>query len=135
MSFLWVLVWVLMVLFMIFIGFILDCLYKNKGTKNIWSCVFRAEPSGDTPKDSKGSKKVLCEFEGEDLFNNKVYALDGTLITEQPDKMTCDECSNYIYKGSSDDECYDMGYDKEYQSKGTVVGVCSAAFTKKSCPF
>ena len=133
MSFLQVLVWILVVLFMIFIGFILDCLYRNKGVKNIWSCFSAktSEPTDDTPK---GSKKVLCEFEGEDLFNNKVYDREGTLITEQPDKMTCDECSNYVYK-KTPDECYDLGYDKEYQSKGTVVGVCSAAFTKKSCPF
>ena len=133
MSFLQVLVWFLVVIFMIFVGFIINCLYTNPNISNIWECVFKRE-SEPPVEPTKGSKKLLCEFEGEDLFNQKIYDRDGSLITEQPDKMTCDECSKYVYKESSD-ECYDIGYDKEYQSKGTVVGVCSAAFTKKSCPF
>ena len=134
MGFLQFLVWFLVVVVMIFVGFIINCLYRNPDTENIWNCFGKDTPEPPTEA-PEGSKKMLCEFEGEDLFNSKIYTRkDGTLITEQPEKMTCDECNAYVYK-ESPSECYDIGYDEEYQSKGSVVGVCSAAFTKKSCPF
>ena len=134
MGFLQFLVWFLVVAVLIFVGFIINCLYKNPSIKSIWGC-FGSKKSDDTPGELPVSTKgMLCEFEGEDLFNNKVYSRDGTLITEQPEKMTCNECNKYVYQKELG-ECYDIGYDEEYQSKGSVVGVCSVGFTKKSCPF
>lgn len=132
-----------MVLFEIFVGLvvtitivltgiIIRCLVKNPDTNNIWDCL-RWSSTPTDPKPS-GSKKVMCEIEGEDLFNAKVYTRDGKLVTSQPDKLTCDECTKYVYK-EGPGECYDLGFDETYQSKDYVVGVCSTSLTKKSCPF
>lgn len=130
------LVWFLVVILLIFIGFIINCFYKNPDTENLWDCFRFGTTKADVPDDvlPLSTKSKLCEFEGEDIFNKKVYTFGGTLVTEQPEKMTCNECNKYVYQ-KEPGECYDMGYDEEYQSKGTVVGVCSAAFTKKPCPF
>ena len=133
MNFLHVLVWFLVVVFLIFVGFIINCLYKNKDTTSIWSCFSTKKTEADS-NTASGSNQMFCEFEGESTFNKMIFKRDGTPVTEQPDKMTCDECSNYIYKGSPGG-CYDLGYDKELQAEGAVIGVCTAAFTKKSCPF
>jgi len=132
-----------MVLFDIFAGLvvtitivlvpiIISCLIRNPDTNNIWDCLRWSSTPAD-PKPS-GSKKVMCEIEGEDLFNSKVYTRDGKLVTSQPDKLTCDECNKYVYK-EGPGECYDLGFDETYQSKDYVVGVCSTSLTKKSCPF
>lgn len=127
-------VWFMVVLVLIFAGFIINCLYRKPDLSNIWECFGTSKPDEPAEELPVSTKSILCEFEGEDLFNNKVFTLDGKPITEQPEKMTCNECNKYVYK-ESPSECYNIGYDEEYQSKGSVVGVCSPAFTKRSCPF
>ena len=127
-------VWVAGIVTIALLGILIRCLVKNQDTNDIWDCLRRSNFT--TPSDPKpsGSKKVMCEIEGEDLFNAKVYTRDGKLVTSQPDKLTCDECTKYVYK-EGPGECYDLGFDETYQSKNYVVGVCSASLTKKSCPF
>ena len=135
-SFIQFLVWIGVVVIMIFVGFFFNCLFRKPNISSLWDCFERKKstPSVAPNVTPSVANNMLCEIEGEDLFNNKVYTRDGTLVTEQPDKLTCNECNKYVYKESSD-ECYDLGYDKELQTEGAVVGVCTAAFTKKSCPF
>ena len=72
--------------------------------------MFRLRRTSDT--DDEYSKKLICEFEGEDILDKKVYDLKGKLITEQPN-MTCNKCGDYVFREDSD-ECYDYYYNKEY---------------------
>ena len=113
---------------------LIRCLIKNPDTNNIWDCLRLSNFTKPSPPKPSGSKKVMCEIEGEDLFNSKVYTRDGNLVISQPYNMTCDECNKYVYK-EGPGECYDLGFDETYQSKDYVTGVCSASLTKKSCPF
>jgi hypothetical protein len=94
----------------------------------------QVEETSDT--DDEYSKKLICEFEGEDILDKKVYDLKGKLITEQPN-MTCNKCGDYVFREDSD-ECYDYYYNKEYNEAGysvPTVGVCTAKLTAKGCPF
>jgi hypothetical protein len=139
MSFLGVLVVTILVLFLIFVGFIVNCLYTTKDITSVWGCFKsrgKAAKPVDTPvavKPEGGANTKLCVFEGEGIFNKMIYKDDGTLVTAEPDKMTCDECSNYIYK-QSPGECYSLGFDSDLQAGGAVVGACTAASTRTSCP-
>lgn len=70
-------------------------------------------------------KKQRCLFEGEDLFNNKVYDKKGNLITNQPYDLTCDRCSDYLYRESTE-KC--VGYTSD-------DGVCIPKLEiAKPCP-
>ena len=135
MSFLQVFVIFILMIFMIFVGIVANCLYTRKDTDSIWSCFgIKESPTDDVPQATEGSNKKLCEFEGESVFNKMIFnKKDNTLVTEQPDNMTCDECSDYIYKATPK-TCSDIGYDKELQASGTVIGVCTASYKRKGCP-
>lgn len=52
-------------------------------------------------KDSSTTKKQRCQFEGEDLFNKKVYNKEGKVVISQPYNLTCDRCSDYFYREST----------------------------------
>tara|TARA_R110000803_G_scaffold210789_2_gene283758 strand:- start:101 stop:526 length:426 start_codon:yes stop_codon:yes gene_type:complete len=90
----------------------------------------------DTVEDKEYSKKIVCEFEGEDIFDKKIYSRKGKLITEQPN-MTCDKCDDYVFREEAG-ECYDYHFNKEYNEADYSVpttGVCTAKLTAKACPF
>lgn len=89
-----------------------------------------------TEDDLEYAKKLVCEFEGEDILDKKVYSRKGKLITEQPN-MTCDKCDDYVFREQAG-ECYDYHFNKEYNEADysiPTVGVCTAKLTAKACPF
>ena len=113
----------------------MGCLYTKQDISSIWSCLTSKTSVGDDTPPSKKSKKLLCEFEGESVFNKLIFTRNDLKnpVTEQPDNMTCDECNKYAYKGPGG-EYHDLTYDKELQADGAVVGVCTAKFAETSSP-
>lgn len=76
-------------------------------------------------KDTLTIKKQKCQFEGEDLFNKKVYDKEGKVVISQPSDLTCDRCSDYFYRESTD-KCVGFTHDE---------GVCIPKLgLAKPCP-
>lgn len=61
--------------------------------------------------------KQKCYFKGQSILNRKVYDRRGNLITSQPNDLTCDKCSDYIYRESTD-KC--IGYTHRNDNICTV---------------
>ena len=91
-----------------------------------------AQPSPDQDSDSDAPKGKLCEFEGEDLFEKKVFKkIDNSLVTTNPKGMQCSECVDYIYR-EGPTECYEF----EYTNKDNeVIGVCLAKTVASKCTY
>jgi hypothetical protein len=68
--------------------------------------VFRSEEEEPEKKEVQND----CSFEGEDVFNKRIYALDGTLVIPD-EKIPCSNCSQYVYK--TPEGCIPLGHDNE----------------------
>lgn len=80
----------------------------------------------EEPIVSKNLKK--CKLDGEDLYNNKLFDTAGTLITSQPETLTCDNCGKYYYKENG--KCVQLELDN------TETGLCTAGLGQSGpCPF
>ena len=84
------------------------------------------------PKTSDAPKGKLCEFEGEDLFEKKVFKkIDNSMVMTNPKGMQCSECVDYIYR-EGPTECYEF----EYTNKDNeVIGVCLAKTVPSKCTY
>lgn len=107
---------------------VLVLIYFYQSKKNITTSL---PPS---PLTENGNK--TCQFEGEDLYNNKVYKWDGTQVKINPTNVLCNECNQYLFKDEKG--CSSYIFDKNENSRQTVdSGVCTvnAKALSKPCPF
>jgi hypothetical protein len=78
-----------------------------------------------------------CSFEGEDIYNQKIYDYYGKNVPIDT-SIPCSRCNSYVFKDS--DGCIPLGYDKRGGG-----GVCTSGFLNvsgnwgiplsKKCPF
>jgi hypothetical protein len=70
------------------------------------------DPEPETPP-------LMCSFEGEDVFNEKVYSTSGTLVVPGF-QDACSNCVQYVYKDS--DGCVPLGYDETQGEPVCIAG-------------
>jgi hypothetical protein len=134
--------------------------FLNSKDDDLLVCIKRILRIKQTPKDTNGVPDDIkdtpddtkkCEFEAEDIYNGRIHAKDGTLITSQPN-MTCADCTKYIYK-DNDGKCYTFVHDPEYNADSYCAqeqkeekdagdpfvtscnDMCTAQFTPTKCTF
>jgi hypothetical protein len=65
------------------------------------------------------SAKGTCSFEGEDVYNQKVFSYNGDLVKPKT-QVDCSQCNQYVVK--QDTGCLPMGYDKAEGNNVCVAG-------------
>lgn len=82
-------------------------LSSDKEKKKATTTMSSTPPVKDTSTETSGK---TCKFEGEDLFNKKIYKWsDGTHIVKNPTNLPCSECNQYIFKDKN--ECVPYIFD------------------------
>ena len=70
------------------------------------------------------NEAMMCSFEGEDLFNKRVYTKSGTLVL--PDTQdVCSNCVQYVFKDP--DGCVPLGYDETQNEPVCIAGFRNAS--------
>ena len=78
----------------------------------------------------KSSKK--CTFPGQDIYNNKIYTIDGNPLKSNT-KVSCNDCDNYYYR--DDKKCVKYEYNNLY-SRGNDLSLCMSEIgLYKNCKF
>ena len=99
---------------------------------SVYRMLRRTTPAAPAPAAPEAPVGKVCEFEGEDLFNRKVFKKsDNSIVTANPKSLQCSECVDYMYRAGPN-ECYEFEYtnkDKE------VVGVCLAKTVASKCTY
>jgi hypothetical protein len=78
------------------------------------------EPTGRPDPDT--SAKGTCSFEGEDVYNKKVFSYNGDLVQPKT-QVDCSQCNQYVVK--QDNGCLPMGYDS-FEGDVCVAGFRNA---------
>ena len=71
------------------------------------------------PDPEPEAEPLMCSFEGEDVFNEKVYSTSGTLVLPGF-QDACSNCVQYVYKDS--DGCVPLGYDETQGEPVCIAG-------------
>ena len=71
------------------------------------------------PDPEPETEPLMCSFEGEDVFNERVYSSSGTLVVPGF-QDACSNCVQYVYKDSSG--CVPLGYDETQGEPVCIAG-------------
>ncbi len=75
-----------------------------------WKSLQKKEAPKRDPNrpDPDMSATGTCSFEGEDVYNKKVFSYDGDLVQPKT-QVDCSQCNQYVVK--QDNGCLPMGFD------------------------
>jgi hypothetical protein len=139
---------VVLLFFLMYYGY---CVVTN--TRPFWE---KVETDNNGGEDERDSPLGYCTFEGEDLYNNRVYTLNGVRVSTKTSPIKCGDCSKYLYKNKegcapfmfdtlinsdiNDSASFDNFCDPAHpeRDKDCVEphGVCTVGLSpSKKCPF
>ena len=139
---------VVLLFFLMYYGY---CVITN--TTPFWEKLTTDNTGGG---DDRESSLGYCTFEGEDLYNKRVYTSEGIRVSADTSPIKCGDCSNYVYKNRegctpfvydelanptiNDSDSFDNFCDPAHPERDKDCiepqGVCTVGLSpSKKCPF